>query len=59
VIVAIPAVEATEIIFPTKFSCDTLFAPPTIIPSSLMVRPVIASAGAAGTQDGAFVPPFA
>ena len=35
-----------------------LLAPPTIVPSSRIVRPVIASAGAGVTQEGVAPGPF-
>ena len=54
-----PTPDAVAVILdPTKLNCETLLAVPTIVPSSLIVKPVIAPAGAAVTQDGALPTPF-
>jgi hypothetical protein len=51
-VIVAPAPDAVAVRFPlTKLILEILFAVPTIEPSSLIVRPVIASAGAASTQS--------
>ena len=58
-VIVAPIPDAVAVTFdPTKLIIETLPAVPTTEPSSRIVRPVIAPADAAGTQDGAEVPPF-
>jgi hypothetical protein len=56
-VIVAPIPEAVAVRFSlTKLILETLFADPTTEPSSLIVIPVIAPAGAAVSQEGAEEP---
>jgi hypothetical protein len=57
IVAAIPDAVAVRLPL-AKLIEETEFAPPTTEPSSRIVRPTIAPAGAAVTQVGAFPTPF-